>query len=125
MKKIFSNREIFEIAQSLHTEFLEDEKLTLPVIVNFSLQKNIVAFTDAAKTIETTRQKIAKQYGEFSSSTGNYSVKPENIPAAQEALDQLFEIEQSVDVTMIELEDLEDIKLTTKQMHALMFMIDA
>ena len=44
--------------------------------------------------------------------------------STQQQLDDLMEIKQEVKIHTIKLEDLENIQLTSKQMQALLFMIE-
>lgn len=125
MKKQFSNEEILTIAITLNKYFLEDDfKLILPIKINFYLQKNIQTFTKAAKLIEQLRQHIGQKYGNFDELTNSYKVESNNIPLAEKEMQDLLEIEQNLDISIISLSDLEGIDLTTQQMQALLFMIE-
>lgn len=119
-----TNMEIYGIANDLFAAF-NDESQKLPVKVNFFLQKNKKTLLNLAQEIEEERINIAKNYGTLNSETGNYSVAPENIEAAQTDLEKLFNLEQDVNIMKISFEDLDpNLELTTAQMEALMFMIE-
>lgn len=119
-----TNMEIYNAANNLFIAF-NDESQKLPIKVNFFLQKNKKTLTALAKEIEEVRLNIAKTYGVLDPETGNYAIDNDNIKKAQEDLDNLFKIEQDVDIKKINYDDLDpDMELTTAQMEALMFMIE-
>jgi len=126
MRKKFSNQEIFNYAEALTKTFLEDSKdIQLPVKVNFYLQKNIKTFITAAQEIEDARLTIGKKYGTINIEKDAYFISdPEKLEQAQQEIKQLLSIDQILEVYMISLEDLQDVKLTVAQMNAMLFMID-
>lgn len=125
MKKKFSNKDIYSIAILLDNVFLNKNiELYLPIKVNFYLQKNIRIFKNLAQEIEAVRMNIGKKYGSFDMERETYKIQSENIEQAQKELSDLMEIEQIVDIFTISFVDLEDSKLTTQQMQALLFMIE-
>ena len=119
-----TNLEIYNIANNL-LEAFSDNNQKLPVKVNFFLQKNKKTLLNPAQEIEEERINIAKNYGNLDLETGNYSVSAEHIEAAQQDLNNLFNIEQDVNIAKINYNDLDpNMELTTAQMEALMFMIE-
>lgn len=119
-----TNLEIYNIANNL-LEAFNDNGQKLPVKVNFFLQKNKKVLLSLAQEIEEERISIAQNYGKLDSESGNYSVDLEHIEAAQQDLDNLFNIEQDVDIAKINYNDLDpNMELTTAQMEVLMFMIE-
>lgn len=119
-----TNLEIYNIANNL-LEAFSDNTQKLPVKVNFFLQKNKKTLLNLAQEIEEERINIAKNYGNLDPETGNYSVSAEHIEAAQQDLNNLFNIEQDVNIAKINYNDLDpNMELTTAQMEALMFMIE-
>lgn len=117
------NLEIYFIASRLIEAFHDDEQ-KFPVKMNFFLQKNKKVLLNLAQEIEEARIEIAKTYG-IDAGDGNFSIPPENIEKAQEELDQLFNIEQDVNIIKISYNDLDpNMELTAAQMDALMFMIE-
>lgn len=124
MKQKFSNKEIFNIAQLLYSNFVETENFFLPIKANFILQKNIKLFIDEAQLIENMRQSIAKKYGYYDDENNQYIINKENIQEANEEINKLFEIEQILDISLFSIEDLENCEISTKQMQALFFMIE-
>ena len=125
MKQIFSNKQIYNIYLLLSTYLInENNELILPLKINFYLLSNFKTISDKAEIIEQMRQKIGKKYGEYNSNNNSYSIKPENLENAQNELNALLEMEQSIDIYKISLSDLEGVELTTHQMQALLFMIE-
>ena len=119
-----TNLEIYNIANNL-LEAFNDNSQKLPVKVNFFLQKNKKVLLSLAQEIEEERISIAQNYGKLDSESGNYSVDLEHIEAAQQDLDNLFNIEQDVNIAKINYNDLDpNMELTTAQMEVLMFMIE-
>lgn len=117
------NLEIYSIASCLIEAFQDDEQ-KFPVKMNFFLQKNKKVLLNLAQEIEEARIEIAKTYG-VDAGDGNFSIPAENIEKAQVELDQLFNIEQDVNIVKISYNDLNpDMELTEAQMEALMFMIE-
>ena len=126
MRQQFSNENILKYATSLQQAFLsEDKEIILPVKVNFYLQKNINTLSEAAQSIENSRMKIGERYGEYIEEEGAYIIKDlEKRKIAQKEMEDLLSIDQILEIYYITLEDLQDIKLTTSEMNALMFMIN-
>ena len=119
-----TNLEIYNIATKLADAF-SDTQQKFPVKMNFFLQKNKKVLLNLAQEIEEERISIAQNYGKLDSESGNYSVDLEHIEAAQQDLDNLFNIEQDVNIAKINYNDLDpNMELTTAQMEALMFMIE-
>lgn len=118
-----TNLEIYVIASKLFEAFRDGEQ-KFPVKMNFFLQKNKKTLLSLAQEIEEARMSIAQTYG-TNSGDGNFSIAPENISKAQEELNQLFSIEQDVNIAKVKFDDLDpNMELTSAQMEALMFMIE-
>ena len=121
---LLTNNEIYNRASELIKVF-EDGSLKLPVKVNFYLQKNKNTLISLAQDIEQARIDIIKSHGVLDETTMNYVVPTENIEAATKDLEELFNIEQEVPVSKVNIDSLsDDCILTTAQMEAIMFMID-
>ena len=118
----FNNIEIYNIASNI-AKYLQDLNEYIPAKTNFFLQKNINIITEAAKEIEEARIKIAKHYGELNKENNEYNIPVENKEKALVELEDLFNIEQEIDIKTISLTDLEGVKLTPMQMQTIMFMI--
>lgn len=119
-----TNMEIYNAARRIVDAF-EDSKQYLPVKVNFFIQKNKAKLSSLAEDIEKSRVEIIKNYGKIDEETGQYTVAPEDIEAANKELEDLFALEQDVQIYKVSIDDFkDDLSLTTGQMEALMFMID-
>ena len=103
-------------------EALNDNDLPMPVAVIFSIEKNKQTLMAAAQDVEKYRMDIIKKYGE--EIDGNYNVPQDKIEIANKELQDLFSIEQEVSIYKFNIEDLGDIKLTSNQMNAILFMIE-
>lgn len=125
MKKTFTNMEIYSTAKKLMTNF-QDNTQYLPIKINFFLQKNKKTILDLAQEIDDSRVEIINRYGTYNEESNGYNVPDENIPAANKEIEDLFDLEQEVNIAMINIESFpDDISLTTGQMEAIMFMIES
>lgn len=119
----FTNMELYEQAQQLMHVF-DNENLYIPAKANFYIQKNIKLIIDAGEEIEQARIQIAQHYGTLDQQKNQYIVPPDKIEEANKEIQDLFSIEQNLDIKTIKIEDLGNTELTPKQMQALMFMIE-
>jgi hypothetical protein len=119
-----TNNEIYTHAIALKEAF-KDENQKLPIKVSFYLQKNKKTLLDLAQDIENTRIKIAQENGTLDESSGQYQVDTDKIELVTKELEDLFNLEQEVNIYTINIDSLsEDLLISTAQMEALMFMID-
>ena len=116
-----NNGMIYQYALTLN-EVLNDNDLQMPVAVIFSIEKNKQTLMAIAQDVEKYRMDIIKKYGE--EVDGNYNVPQDKIEIANKELQDLFSIEQEVNIYKFNIEDLGDIKLTSNQMDAILFMIE-
>ena len=116
-----NNGLIYQYALTL-SEALNDNDLQMPVAVLFSIEKNKQTLMAVAQDVEKYRMDIIKKYGE--EVDGNYNVPQNKIEIANKELQDLFSIEQEVNIYKFNIEDLGDIKLTSNQMNAIIFMIE-
>ena len=116
-----NNGMIYQYALTLN-EALNDNDLQMPVAVIFSIEKNKQTLMAIAQDVEKYRMDIIKKYGE--EVDGNYNVPQDKIEIANKELKDLFSIEQEVNIYKFNIEDLGDIKLTSNQMNAILFMIE-
>ena len=119
----FNNAQIYRMTKNI-TDIFNNFDLYIPVKANFILSKNIAEIIRLGEEIETARLKIASHYGVLDQEKNQYVIPPEKIQEANQEINDLFAIEQDLDIKMIKLEDLGNIELTPKQMQALMFMIE-
>ena len=121
---ILTNAQIYDYTQAL-LEAFNDDSLKLPIKLNFYLQKNKKILFDLAQDIERARIEIARSYGELDEETQQYHIRADKVEAASKDLDELFNIEQDVNIYKINIDSLsDDYALTTAQMEAIMFMIE-
>lgn len=119
-----TNAQIYNCGAALRTFIADNEELSLPVRVNFFLQKNLTIILEACTDIEKYRMQIGEKYGSLSQNESGYEVAPENIAKAQGELNELMAIEQDLPIKTIALEDFGNIQLKTREMAALFFMIE-
>lgn len=120
------NKEIYTYANNLLAEFNNTSSdLKLPIKLNFYLQKNIQILKTLAIEIEENRLNIIKQYGTLNDNGIDYIIPKENYEKATKELNELYELEQEVQIYKVSIDALsDDLMLTTKQMEALLFMIE-
>lgn len=118
-----TNYQIFEYAQSLFDIFKNDN-LYIPVKANFYIQKNIKLIAAAGEEIERSRLQIAQHYGILNHEQNQYIIPSDKIEEANKEVNDLFSIEQELDIKTFKLEDLGNAEFTPKQMQTIMFMIE-
>ena len=119
--KTMTNLEIYAYANALMDAFKED--VTLPVKVNFYLQKNMTRMVEAGKEIEKTRMDIIQKYGTPTEDGQNIEVPAEMVETVNKELEDLFALEQEIKVNEIALDAFDGIDLTSAQVAAIAFMI--
>ena len=119
-----TNLQIYNYANALLEEFGAGCDITLPVKINFFLQKNIQTLTTLGKEVENARLAIVQQYGELNEEGTAYIIPADKIEAASNELNDLLNLEQDVLIRTFKIESFDNVDLTYKQMNALMFMID-
>lgn len=119
-----TNSEIYSHANQL-LETFQDNNQKLPIKINFYLQKNKSILVSLAQEIEKTRMEIAQSYGELNNETNLFVIPPTKMVEASKELNDLFNLEQDVNIYMINIDSLsDDYDMTTAQMEAIMFMIE-
>lgn len=119
-----TNNQIYTYATELAAAF-QDSTQKLPIKVNFYLQKNKETLIAMAQDIEQSRVALLSQYGELDNETNRFVILPENMEIAAKELEDLFNLEQEVNIYKVNIDNFgDDIVLTTGQMEALLFMID-
>lgn len=121
MNKTMTNLEIYSYANALMDAFKED--VTLPVKVNFYLQKNMTRMVEAGKEIEKTRMDIIQKYGTPTEDGQNIEVPADMVETVNKELEDLFALEQEIKVNEIALDAFDGIDLTSAQVAAISFMI--
>lgn len=119
-----TNNEIYTYTRQLMDAFQDGEQ-KLPIKINFYLQKNKSTLLALAQDIEKARLEIAQNYGTLDENGEQFVIPPEKMEAAAKELEDLFTLEQDVNIYKINVDNLsDDLVMTAAQMEALMFMID-
>ena len=118
----FKNRQIYEHATNLSV--FNNCNLKMPVRINFYLQKNIQLIREAAEEIEHARFGIGAQFGTPNSEGTGYDIPNENLAEVNRELNDLFNLEQDINIHVFKLDDFDGIELDYQQMSAIMFMIE-
>lgn len=119
---ILKNQKIYEHASNLL--IFNNCNLKMPVRINFYLQKNIQLIREAAEDIERARFGIGAQFGSPNEEGTGYNIPAENMAEANRELNDLFNLEQDLNIHTFKLDDFNGIELDYQQMSAIMFMIE-
>ena len=117
-----SNQLIYEYAKEL--QIFNNCDIKIPVKINFFLQKNIRLIQNTAREIESIKMSIAAEYGEVNEERTGYNIPVENTEIVNKELNDLFAIEQELDIHIFKLDIFDNLELTYQQMSAIMFMIE-
>lgn len=96
----------------------------LPIKINFYLQKNIQIIQQAAQEIERARLNIGAQFGVINAEGNGYTIPPEKVIEANKELEDLFNLDQDLNIHIFKLNEFDGIELTYKELSAIMFMIE-
>lgn len=118
-----TNEKIYNLTNSYTQEF-SDFKSYIPAKVNFAIQKNMQVLAAAAQGIEETRMEVAKHYGVMNEDGSGYSIPEDARPQVQQELNDLFSIEQELEIKTFSIDALGDVEFTPAQMQVIMFMIE-
>ena len=119
-----TNNQIYTYATNLVAAF-QDAEQKFPVKVNFYLQKNKETLMTMAQEIEKARIDLLSNYGNLDQETNRFTIDPDKMDIAQKELEDLFNLEQEVNIYKVNIDNFgDDLSLTTGQMEALLFMID-
>lgn len=119
-----TNNQIYNYATELAAAF-QDSEQKLPIRVNFYLQKNKETLLALAQDIEKARLDLLNNYGTLDNENNRFTLDPDKIEIASKELEELFNLEQEVNIYKVSIDNFgDDIVLTTGQMEALLFMID-
>ena len=119
---ILKNNDIYTYGSNL--AIFNECDVKMPVRINFYLQKNIQLIRAAAEEIETARFSIGAQYGTLSEDGAGYQIPAEDIGMANQELEDLFALEQELNLHIFKLSDFDGIELTYQQMSAIIFMVE-
>lgn len=118
-----NNNQIYQITSVLSSIF-DNKDLYIPAKANFFIQKNIAILSAAAQEIEKSRISIAQHYGELDAENSQYKIPEDKIEEAAKELDDLFNIEQDLEIKTFSIDALGNTEFTPVQMQAIMFMIE-
>lgn len=116
-----TNHKIYSYATDLAAFHIEQR---MPVRINFFLQKNIQEIVRLGQEIDEARISIAQSFGELNAERTSYQIPPQNMAAAQQELNDLYALEQEVNIHIFKLDDFDGIELTMEQLSTIMFMIE-
>ena len=117
-----TNKQIYEYAQNL--SIFNNCDIKMPVRINFYLQKNIQILQQAADEIDKARMQLGAQYGTPNSAGNGYNILPEHVNTVNQELNDLFTLEQELNIHIFKLSDFDGIDLEYQQMSAILFMIE-
>ena len=117
-----TNNQIYNYSAQLNQLNINDIKL--PVRINFFLQKNIQKVIQLGQEIDQARMTLAAQYGTPNAEGNGYDIPRENMQIINQELNDLFNLEQEVDLHIFKLDNFDNIELTYQQLSAIMFMIE-
>jgi hypothetical protein len=122
MIKTYTSNELFEIAENIHNNPFRNE-IYIPVKYNFYIQKNIEVILKEYDRIQKHRKNIIEHYGE-SQADGNFIIPKDKIADANKELEELSNLEHNIDITMLSIDNFENLELTTGELKSIMFMIE-
>lgn len=126
MIKTMSNRNIYSIGLKLDSFFNSETLKTkyLPAKINFLIQKNKQELFKICNQLEKVREDVIRKYGEVDETNSTFTLPNEVTKQVNNELDELLDLTQKINISMIKLSDLEGLEFTLEQMDALMFMIE-
>lgn len=119
---LIKNNIIYGIGKKL--QVFTNCNIKMPVKINFYLQKNIRLIESAIEEIDAARLSIGLQFGVPNIDGSGYDIPQENIAEANRELNDLFNLEQDLNIHIFKLSDFDGIELTYQQMSAIMFMVE-
>lgn len=120
-----TNTQIYSYAQNI--QHFNETNISLPIRINFYIQKNISNILDEAISIEKSRNFIIKKYGhEDPNNPETFIFDDDKVDIVQKELDDLGSIEQNIKIYKIKLSELvnANVDINTNNLQAIMFMID-
>ena len=123
MIKKMTNAQIYALSNKLDS-VLNSETRYMPAKIAYFIHKNKTKILEHFNIIEQSRFGIIRHYGTLDEPTGSYNVPSELLVKANKELEELLQIEQDIDISMIKLDDLVELDFTFEQMEALSFMIE-
>ena len=122
MIKTLTSNELFNIAENIYNNPFRNDTY-IPVKYNFYIQKNIEVILKEYDRIQKHRKDIIEHYGE-SQEDGNFIIPKDKIADANKELEELSNLEHNIEITMLPINDLENLELTTGELKSILFMIE-
>lgn len=116
-----TNQQIYDATVKLASFYIEGK---LPVRINFFLQKNIQMLAAAGQEIEEARLSIAREFGQLNEEGTQYIIPPEKMAVVQKEIDDLFNLEQDLNIHLFKLDEFDGIELTYQQLSSIILMIE-
>jgi len=113
-------REVLEAAPVL-------KKITvfsLPVKVSYNIMRNMKKIEHELKPFEQSRLNLVEKYGKESEDGGKVTVADENLQSFYKDVASLLEEEVEVDLRLIKVEQLEEVKLTPNEIQCIDFIFE-
>ncbi|MGP4074119.1 hypothetical protein ACTWQB_16560 [Piscibacillus sp. B03] len=103
-------KDIYELQEGL-SELANKE---LPVAVAFKLQLNLRKVADEYQSAQKLRDKIVQKYKEKDLENGRVRIKEDKLETFKQEIDELMAQEVKVNLQKIDINDLDDIKVSAK-----------
>lgn len=120
MIKIFTSNELFNIAEYISNNPFRTDTY-IPVKYNFYIQKNIEIVLKEYERIQKHRRDILMHYGETEGD--EFTIPKDKINDTNKELEELSNLEHELDLTILSINDIENLELTTGELKSIMFMI--
>lgn len=105
-------------------------KEQLPIKISYTISKNIKNIEEESVIFEEERQKLLKQYAELDkegkpkiNDKGHYIIKNENQADFDKGVLELLSIETDVNISKIDLNALEGLRISPSELTSIDFMI--
>lgn len=117
------NQKIYQYAQNLSQAFQDNVTHKLPIKLSFKIHKNKELLTDLAMDIEKSVMALYDRYG--IQKEDGVLIPPENVEHFRQEYNDLMEIEQTVNILTVKIDELSDsIEISNQEMEAILFMIE-
>ena len=121
MQVKYTNAKIYQTAKDVQAAFSE-EKTYFPVKFNYYFIKNIKKLESLIEEIEAARTDIISHYALVQGDKYQFKSQ-EDLDKANKEINELFALEQELEIAKVDLSVIEEINLNMEQMEAIMFMI--
>jgi len=96
---------------------------SLPVKAAYNIMRNMKKIESEIKPFEESRLQLVKKYGK-EDETGKTSVTEENLEDFYKDVASLLEEEIEVDIRLIKIDQLQEVKLTPTEIQFIVFMLE-